>query len=350
MLIIGTIATAQDKGPADALWPLYQEGRFEEVVTRGKALLATGTETAAVNLAVGRSLVDLERPDEGLPYLEKAVNQDPARTWIYGWAQYYLGRAHWEQGQENRARQAWLLCRDAQTTRNATRSAANSLTQYGLSEFFDGWQTFETEHFSFRFSDRLEDFDRVQYARLHEEAYARISDWFGGGPKRRIRFVVWSSQAEADEAGLPTLGFSHPSLYLTHTRVDQTLGHEMTHVISDHARNPVVRTGLINEGIAVYHDLTGADKLALARRVIAQQEPRPLRVSVPALWQDWSLAPNTFSYPLAGAFVKMLIDKGGKEKFLEFFPDQSYAHARQIYGDDLQGWIDDFEAKVYDTP
>ncbi len=76
MLIIGTIATAQDKGPADALWPLYQEGRFEEVVTRGKALLATGTETAAVNLAVGRSLVDLERPDEGLPYLEKAVGRN----------------------------------------------------------------------------------------------------------------------------------------------------------------------------------------------------------------------------------------------------------------------------------
>lgn len=347
LLVAATPALTQETGPADQLWPLYREGRFEEVVSRGQALIATGSESAAVNLAVGRCLVDLTRFEEGLPYLQKAVQQDAARTWVYAWAQVYLGNAHQALDDFPAAGRAWTLARDCRATRNATSAAAGSLLAFGLSEFFAGWRSFETDHFSFLFSNRLQDFDRVQYARIREEAYATITGWFGGGPGRKIRFIVWSSQEEADEAGMPTLGFSRPMQYLTHTLVQQTVGHEMTHVISYHALKPTVRTALINEGVAVHLDLTGRDQMARARRVLEQQKPRPLQVSIPALWLDWSLAPDTFSYPLAGAFVAMLIEKGGKEKFLEFFPDQSYTHALQIYGDDLGRWTQEFEARLY---
>jgi len=347
MLLNATVALAQETGPADDLWPLYREGRFEEVITQGKALLATGTETAAVNLAVGRSLVDLQRFEEGIPYLEKAIDQDANRTWVYAWAQLYLGNSYLAQGNYQRAGQVWTLARDCDATRNATRNAGNNLLGFGLSEFFADWQEFETEHFSFLFSDRLTDLDRVQYARNREEAYEKISTWFGGGPDQRIRFIVWANQDEADEAGMPSLGFSRPALNLTHTLVQQTVGHEMTHVISYHALKPTVRTGLINEGTAVHMDLTGRDQMQRARGILESLKPRPPIVSIPALWLDWSLAPDAFSYPLAGAFVQMLIDKGGKEKFLEFYPDQSYAHAQAIYGDDLLAWTEEFEKRLY---
>ncbi len=342
-------AIAQEKGPADDLWPLYQEGRFDEVVTKGKALLATGTETAPLNLAVGRSLVDLKRFEEGIPYLEKAIDQDTNRTWVYAWAQVYLGGSYLAQGNFQRAGQAWTLARDCGATANATRNASNNLLGFGLSEFYAGWQEFETEHFSFLFSDQLADLDRVQYARIREDAYEKIAGWFGGGPDRRIRFIVWANQDEADEAGMPPLGFSRPDNYLTHTLVQQTVGHEMTHVISYHALKPTVRTGLINEGIAVHMDLTGRDQMERARGILETLNPRPPKVSIPALWLDWSLAPDAFSYPLAGAFVEMLIDKGGKKKFLELYRDQSYGHAQEIYGDDLPAWTDEFEKRLY-TP
>ena len=35
-------------------------------------------------VAVGRALVDMQRYEEGLPYLQKAADGDPNRTWVDG--------------------------------------------------------------------------------------------------------------------------------------------------------------------------------------------------------------------------------------------------------------------------
>jgi hypothetical protein len=228
-----------------------------------------------------------------------------------------------------------------------------NLVGFGLDELYDSWTSFTTKHFDFRFSDRLTDLDRTAYAREHEEAYARISSWFGGGPDhpdRRIRFFVWADQDEATAAGMPILGFAKPEYDMVHCRAEQTVGHEMTHIISYRALEPVARTGLINEGTAVHFDQTGRDQLALARGALAAArtpagDPLP-PVATAALWEDWSLLPGEVSYPLAGAWVAMLIEKGGKDRFLEFYRDQTLAHARQVYGDDLQGWLAEFDAAL----
>ncbi len=347
LLMVGMGVQAQEVGPADALWEIYKQGDFEGVVLQGKAMLITDNETAQVNLAVGRSLVHLDKFDEAFPYLKRAAELDPQKNWVYAWAQVYLGISHFKTGQEKRAGQAWILARDCNATRNATRSAENNLNYLGLSEFFEQWKSFESEHFKFRFSGRLQDFNRVDFARSHDQAYGIITKWFGGGPDQKIRFLLWSSQEEADEAGMPTMGFSRPEEYLTHAVLGQTVGHEMTHIISRHAMKPTVISGLINEGVAVHMDLTGRDQMQRAINLMAEAKVKPLKVSIPALWLDWSLLPDLYSYPVAGAFVGMLVENGGKEKFLEFFVDQSFGHAQEVYGSDLQTWIDDFEKELY---
>lgn len=346
IILAAAVAMAQE-GPADHLWELYKKGRFEDVVREGKVELTTGTSTAQVNLAVGRSLVDLKKFEEGLVYLETAARMDPDRTWVYAWAKVYGGAAYFNLDRMEEARAAWISARDCAATRNATRNAVNNLNFLGLAERFDSWETFTSQHFIFHFSSQLKKFDGVAYARRHEEAYAAISAWFGGGPAKRINFFVWSGNEEASAAGMPPLGFARPELYLVHARQDQTVGHEMTHVISAHALEPEMAVGLINEGTSVYHDQTGRDQLALTRKALADQEEGAVPVAVAALWEDWSLLPHEISYPLGGAWVKVLIDQGGKEKFLEFFRDQSLANARAVYGTDLQDWMDDFDAKLF---
>ena len=346
VLMTATLALAQE-GPADRLWELYKAGRFEDVVREGKVEITTGTATAQVNLAVGRSLVDLERYQEGLVYLETAARMDPDRTWVYAWAKNYAGAAYFGLDRIEEARAAWIAARDCAATRNATRNAVNNLNFLGLAERFDSWETFTSEHFIFHYSSHLENFDGAAYARSHEKAYEVISAWFGGGPAEPVKFFVWSDQEEASEAGMPALGFARPELNLVHARVEQTVGHEMTHVIAVHALEPTVQVGLINEGTAVYHDQTGRDQLAKARRALADRGEEGVKVSVAALWEDWSLLPTEVSYPLGGAWVKVLVDQGGREKFLEFFTDQSLDHAREVYGADLQTWLDEFETALY---
>ncbi len=349
--VLAGAAAAQDapaKGPADPLWELYKQGRFDEVVNQGKALLSTGTETAQVNLAVGRALVDQDKAAEGEIFLKRAADLDLTdRTWVYAWAEVYLGAVRLRLGDDDGARAAWLAARDCNATANATRNANNNLTGFALDPSFDKWDTFRTEHFLFRFSDKLTDFDRADYARRHEEAYAKIRAWFGGAPDQPIRFVVWADQDEATAAGMPTLGFARPRLDLVHCLVNQTVGHEMAHVIGYAAVHPVNATGLINEGTAVYLDQTGRDRMAVAEAALAAARADTSAVlppfSVRALWDDWSLAPDGVSYPLAGAWVARLVEKGGKDRFLQFYVDQSRDHAKEVYGADLEGWIDGFE-------
>ncbi|MEN8008203.1 MAG: hypothetical protein ABFS42_14375 [Candidatus Krumholzibacteriota bacterium] len=346
LLITATAAMAQS-GPAERLWSLYKEGRFEDVVREGKVELATGTPTAQVNLAVGRALVDLENFAEGLPYLEQAVRSDPGQTWIYAWAQVYLGTGQYRLGNLPQARAAFIKARDCAATRNATREAVNNLKILGLAESYDDWTTFTTEHFTFHFSANLTGFDEVTFARRHEEAYALISAWFGGGSTKPIRFFVWKDKDEARTANMPPLGFARPELNLVHAWSGQTVGHEMTHVISRHALQPEHVTGLINEGVCVHHDQTGRDQMTLAREELAKAPGMKVPVELAALWEDWSLLPGEVSYPVGGAWVKVLIDRGGKENFLEFFRDQRLANAREVYGSDLQSWMDEFTADLY---
>ena len=343
LYVTATTAMAQE-GPADQLWELYKQGRFAEVVSQGTALINTGEGSAQVQLAVGRALTDQGSFAEGVIFLEGAVEADPDHTWVYAWAQVYLGNCHFQLGDRERARRAWIAARDAGATRNATRSAVGSLNGFGLAESFESWTRFTTDHFEFLFSDQLVNLDRTAFARRREEAYAAISAWFGGGPDRPILFVVWSDQEEATAVGMPLLGFSRPALNLVHCLARQTVGHEMTHVISYHALEPVVRTGLISEGTAVHFDQTGRDQLARAREALAVADGPT--VAVAALWEDWSLLPVEVSYPLAGAWIERLITRGGKDRFLDFYRDQGLAHAQEVYGDDLEGWMREFDTDL----
>ncbi|MCK9995892.1 MAG: hypothetical protein KAH56_06405 [Candidatus Krumholzibacteria bacterium] len=331
----------------DRLWGLYKEGRFEDVVREGKVELATGTPSAQVNLAVGRALVDLEKFGEGLPYLEQAVRGDPEQTWVYAWAQCYLGTGQYRLGNFQKSRAALIKARDCAATVNATRFAVGNLRILGLAESYDDWATFSTERFAFHYSPNLTGFDGLTFARLHEEAFEKISAWFGSGPSEPIRFFVWKDKDEALVANMPPLGFARPELDLVHARAEQTVGHEMTHVISHHAMHPEYVIGLINEGIAVYHDQTDRDQMALAREALTDAPELSIQVELAALWEDWSLLPGEISYPIGGAWVKVLIDKGGKEKFLDFFRDQGLVNAREVYGSDLQVWMDEFSDALY---
>jgi hypothetical protein len=112
----------------------------------------------------------------------------------------------------------------------------------------------------------------------------------------------------------------------------------MTHVITHHLiRNPK-KISLINEGTAVHFDQTGLDKLEIVKNRLGNQY-----ISIIEFWENWeTLSPN-ISYPLAGAFVKHLIEKGGKEKFIELLKGQTFDNAVLIYGEPLGDIIVEFE-------
>lgn len=346
LVLIGSAARpAAAQAPAvDALWQQYQQGRFGQVVDEGTALLDERPDDPTLHLVIGRALVDDGQHARSVTHLEQADALDAEDTWITAWALNFLGKAHFAEGQPAAARTALQRSVDLRATRNATRSSARWLKTFGLTPRYDAWATVETEHFVFHFAPSLQEVDHAAFAERRDAAFQEIAAFFGTTLPHPARFFVWRSNEEAQAAGLPPLGFARPAYHLVHARVNQTVGHEITHLAVYHGAQPTQRTGLINEGLAVYFDQSGRDRYATARSALAAAGRTT--VSIETLWTDWASVPPRVSYPVAGAFVHHLIERGGPATIKQLARHQTLDRAQQIYGDDLARYMAEVERRI----
>jgi hypothetical protein len=160
---------------------------------------------------------------------------------------------------------------------------------------------------------------------------------------KRLDFYVWESREDAMKILRANLGFSKPNFCIVHTHYQQTIGHEMTHVISNYTSEITTKTRFINEGTAVCFDLSNQDKLKLAKDWIAASKKQ---IAIKDCWENGEKFGEEILYPISGLFIKELIDNFGKEKFLEFFKNQTYENAKLVFGNKLDSVIVDFEKMI----
>jgi hypothetical protein len=86
------------------------------------------------------------------------------------------------------------------------------------------WPVIETAHFRFRFTPLLHlDNEAVNgYIDRHEAAYETINEFFQARLPKKIDLFVWSSNQEAQRAGVGVLGFAKPRMPLIHQRYEET--------------------------------------------------------------------------------------------------------------------------------
>lgn len=348
LLIGGALASkpacAQD-AQVKAVWRLYQQRQLERAIDEGNALLDERPDDPALHLVVGRALVDDGQFARAVPYLERADALDAPPTWVSAWALNFLGKAAFALGRREMSRAAFRESVQLEATRNATRSSRRWLTTLGLTPRYDDWATQETEHFVFRFEPALNGIDQPAFAAARETAFQALADTFGVAElPHKVQFFVWPSNDAAREAGLPPLGFARPAYGFIHARVNQTIGHEITHIAVHRGARPEQKTGLINEGIAVYFDQSGRDRYAAARAALQQHGTES--VSIRTLWSDWGALPSRVTYPVAGAFVQGLIEAGGMSKLKQLARHQTLDRAQQIYGNALDTVIQEVEQRI----
>lgn len=342
-LLLALPVSAEDASNQD-LFDLYGSGQREQALEKAQMRLAGAPADRALNMLVGRCLADLGRAAEGKPYLQKVV-ADLQPDWIHAWSQFYLAFIAIQEGDDETARALWTQVRDAKLTENVARNAGRNLTGFALAEAFANWSRVSTANCRFAFSPALADSDRQAFADRHEKAWEQLTKYFGGRPPWQVRYIVWGSEDEARSmAGINGLGFARPEACLVNCRWDQTVGHELAHVVSFHALKPTTRTALINEGLAVRCDLTGRDRLARARDAVAGAGLDSLDIA--ALWERPPTGQDAWFYPVAGAWVQMLEDRGGRESLFALCREQTLANARAVYGDRLDAWMVEFVAAL----
>jgi tetratricopeptide (TPR) repeat protein len=323
---------------------LFQERKHDRVFEASQEFLKHSSNNLEVLSIVGRSLVELGRFEDALVYLERTVVVDTNQTWAAAWALAYAGYAHYGLGHHDAARTNLAASLKSKATRNVVSFAQQAQLLLGLTDHYRDWSLVETEHFRFHFSPETMRLDTNRFAVVRELAFTNINHFFAAKLPKKIDFFVWNKSEDAEKLGLGTLGFARPEMCIVHSRYNQTVGHEMTHVISHQAFHPVSKSGFINEGIAVYFDQTRRHRLANAREAVRQSKLTKLNLK--EYWQGRQSRSETLSYPVAGAFIERLMERGGPEKLKQLASDQSFESARRIYGADLDEWIATFEKEL----
>lgn len=355
VVLLSVLSTAhaqgqRDRGPSPSvkkLWAAYQKGHLETVIKRGERLIERNGGGNPVDLhhIVGRALVASDQHDRAISHLKRTLSPDaPAHT--RAWSLNFLGKAHYQLGHLAAADSAFRASRDMRATENSTKSSGRWMRVLGFDEMYNQWMRTNTDRFTLFGSPRVEtSTDRL--VERYASAWNDLATFFGGAPDRQVRLFVWASREEAKQRGL-TIGFAEPEYAVVHKEVSQTSGHELAHVFEDRVLSPSHQAGLISEGLAVYLDQTGRDRLETARQALGETGGQ---VSIQDWWKKnpeaWAQLSGRIRYPVAGAFVAYLAERGGRKTLLQLLRDQRLERARTIYGaDTLSGWIASFEAKL----
>ncbi len=343
LILSGSILAVKAQSTGDFI-AYYSKGEINKAFEVSSALISGDTENALNNQLHGRVLADMGRYAEAVPYLEKAIITDGNKTDISAWAHGYLGQCYFVLGRYSDSEKSLKDCVNLNLTRNSRIYAQKRLFLYGFDEYFSDWKIIETENIRFHIQLPENIRNLEHYIALREKAFKKIQAELGTTIPKKTDFFIWDNADEPKEKFDISLGFADPSIASVYTHKNQTVGHEITHVISHYLSPNPVRTGFINEGLAVYFDMRKGDKFRALEEAVKNGGYKDLKIE--DFWLNWQKYPDTISYPLAGAFLELLINKYGISELKPLLANQSLENAQKLFGPDLDILIKDFEKKI----
>ena len=205
------------------------------------------------------------------------------------------------------------------------------------------WNTYSDGLFTVYYPDNSVIKDDVPgWLARRQDAFEKNCEFLGVdwnyGP---ITFFVFNDSKQGLEYGYK-LGFARPRDNVIFTRHNQTTGHELTHLITYRINEgKQIRSGVIREGIAVYLDRSRRNVHAMSYK---------LHNSTDRKITSGDLSKRNFyhfenSYPLAGSFVKYLIETYGIEKFKALYAQSTYWEAEafdRFYGKSFDQLFDEW--------
>jgi len=341
LLFIYSAASGQNYSDIENL---FKQKKYNEAMGACNTYIETDTTDARVYDMIGRCYNGLYQYGTAIPYFEKAIGMDQGATYLTGWAYCDMGLAHIKTGDTAKGRTDLYKTVELGQTRNSVKTALNILRRVARGEDLTAdnrdddmgtmptWVVIEAAHIKYFFEDTIGISYLVQqFIAKHEQAFDTLNAFFEAHLPVKISFYVWLNEERAQRViHCAALGFSLPEKFTVHTRINQTIGHEMTHVLSYWAwgSEPANRSKFINEGVAVAFDLAHEDKIAKAKRAVAGKNLK----SVLDIWEQGDEASGDLVYPVGGAFMQFLYRNGPLDGFKKFVKDQTLPAAKRIYG------------------
>ncbi len=342
LLLISCLVACHQKPSLVDIEKLFESFKYDEVIDKAQKLMDIDSLKTEMKLFIGKSYTEKGEYNNALPYLEYAKENDSEKPWIKAWAMAYMGKCYYMLEDYEKSRKYLNASIELNADENSTRYAELKRLYFGFDDFYKDWKIVESDHFIFHFQN-MQDFEASQFIKLREDAYKEINKFFGSKLPRKIDFYAWNSREDARNLWKRNLGFANPPTCIIHSHIYQSLGHEITHVISYHVNSIEGYCQFINEGTAVCFDLSNRDMLKLTKNWVKENHKK---VSILDIWENWDKYPHALTYPLGGAFVKELLKHVSKEDFLEFVSNQTYENAKKVFGSKIDQIIKDLENDV----
>ena len=281
--------------------------------------------------------------------MQKALQLDNDSTYVSGWAHASLGYAYLYGGNKVKA--------VGELTKSVTLGTSDNCIKYSThlldsidekvpekiypKNYLPNWVVIEGAHITYKFQDTIGISNIIwMFVKKHEAAYEQLSKIFEPKLPAKLIMHVWNDREKAKEILHQGLGFAQPKACFCHLYRNQTIGHEMTHVLSywSWGTSNSGASRFINEGIAVCFDLEENDKYAFARRVIAKEGIE----NVLDIWENEKKYDADVLYPVGGAFVAYLQQNSTPDEFKKVVKLQTLEQMKILYGTRFDKLIVDF--------
>ncbi|MGE5400738.1 MAG: tetratricopeptide repeat protein [Ignavibacteriales bacterium] len=344
-ILLLLFTTAFSQTDERKLLSLFYTRNYEALISETAEILKNNSEDPVANSFRGQTLVKLGRFGEAKRFLETALENQKNNLAARAYIMLNLGWIYYIEKETNKAAGILYSCSKLEVKAGAPRDAKRSLVLLGLDSLYHKWKLFETNDIIFHFPPDSKVSDKEAFARSRQIAYEKISNFFNADLKRKINFYAWNKSTDAENIGLRPLGFSEPEFFITHSAINQTRGHEIAHiVIRNYVKTETVNK-FIDEGAAMYFDMTGRNRLQAARDIIKEMGYKS-KISISGIWQKPADYPDLIIYYLGAALVERLVNEESKEKLTQLLKFQSYENAENIYGERLNTVIGNLENEL----
>lgn len=207
----------------------------------------------------------------------------------------------------------------------------------------------DTEHLDiYTFKNSTAEKEIKQIAELREKGFSQICKFIGKDFSNRIRLILFEDgQTKHSETGHQGNGWAYGNTIVEVYNEKQKLDpyHEMTHILMEPLGNP---PALFNEGFAVYMSETlGSKALEYLSGGQATISERTLELKGKGQWINLTdlityneigseQTQPPLAYPEAASFVKFLIEKYGKEKFLSAYKALKNSDDKTTYNQNVK--------------
>ncbi|WP_131705370.1 tetratricopeptide repeat protein [Chryseobacterium sp. BLS98] len=340
LLICGLICSAICFSQKKQMTAAFKAKNYKEAVSFGQKILESNPGDFESNLIISASYNSLGYFHDALSYskkLKSLAESDEQKSWTF----MQLMAVNYGLGNKEVSRKYYDKAKNIKVPESVAAELSSLAKGFGFDSFYDQWITVETENIIFHFEPSISREIRNKIAETRQDAFVKGNEFFGAKLPKKIDFFVWGSNEVYNQFLKRNLGFTLAAYCVSHNRLNQTAGHEIAHNLSFWQGSPgKIKTEFINEGIGVCFDQNGDNKLEVARKAYKKSP-----FDIKKVWAENQKVSSEVLYPVAGAFVQFLV-KHNKVRFLELNNNQTYENAKKIYGDEIDGLIENFMNKL----